>query len=62
MPIPEPKSAAALKRLLGMVNYLAKFMPHLSDMTEPLRRLNDKEWQWLQQHTTAFNTVKKFLT
>ena len=30
----------------------------------PLRRLDDKnvEWQWLHQHTTAFNTVKKFLT
>ncbi len=58
--MPEPESAAAVKEFLGMVNYLAKFMPHLSDMTEPLCRLDDKnvEWQWLHQHTTTFNTVK----
>ena len=29
--MPEPKDVTALKRFLGMVTYLAKFMPHLSD-------------------------------
>ena len=59
--MPEPDNVTALKRFLGMVNYLSKFMPHLSEMTEPLRRLEDKdaEWQWLKQHSIAFNTVKK---
>ena len=49
--MPEPHNVTALKRFLGMVNYLSKFMPHLSEMTEPLRRLEDKdaEWQWLKQ-------------
>lgn len=44
-----------------MVNYLAKFLPLLSDMTEPLRRLEDKdvEWCWLEQHRQAFDTVKQ---
>ena len=62
--LPEPEDVTALKRFLGMVNYLSKFMPHLSEMTEPLRRLEDKdaEWQWLTQHKVAFNTVKKYLT
>ena len=62
--MPEPEDVLALKRFLGMVNYLSKFMPHLSDMTEPLRRLEDKdvEWQWLKQHSIAFNTVKKYIT
>ena len=47
--MPEPKDVTALKRFLGMVTYLAKFMPHLSEMTGPLRRLEDKdmEFQWL---------------
>ena len=47
-----------------MVTYLAKFMPHLSDMTEPLRRLEDKnmEFQWLPQHSLTMHTIKKFLT
>ena len=39
-------------------------MPHLSEMTEPLRRLEDKnmEFQWLLQHALATNTIKKYLT
>ena len=46
-----------------MVNYLAKFLPFLSDMTEPLPRLEDREveWCWLQQHQKAFTTVKQYL-
>ena len=62
--MPEPKDVTALKRFLGMVTYLAKVMPHLSDMTEPLRRLEDKnvEFQWLLQHSLAMDTIKKSLT
>lgn len=37
-----PTSPADVQRLIGMVNYLAKFVPHLSDMTEPLRKLTHK--------------------
>ena len=51
--MPEPKDVTALKRFLGMVTYLAKVMPHLSDMTEPLRRL---------QHSLTMDTIKKSLT
>ena len=62
--MPEPEDVTALKRFLGMVTYLAKFMPHLSEMTEPLRCLEDKnvEFQWLDQHSIAMNTIRKFLT
>ena len=61
--MPEPEHLTALKRFMGMVTYLLKFMPHLSNMTTPLRRLEDRntEFQWASQHTTAMNTVKKFL-
>ena len=47
-----------------MVTYLAKFMPHLSEMTGSLRHLEDKdmEFQWLPQHSLAMDTIKKFLT
>ena len=49
--MPKPDNVTALKRFLAMVNYLSKFMPYLSKMTEPLGRLEDKdaEWQWLKQ-------------
>ena len=52
-----------LKIFLGMVNYLAKCLPLLSDMTELLRRLEDKdvEWGWLEQHQQAYDIVKKSL-
>ena len=62
--MPEPKDITALKRFLGMVTYLAKFIPHPSETTEPLRRLEDKnvEFQWLPQHSLAKKTIKKSLT
>ena len=55
--MPEPEDAKAVQRLLGSVNYLAKFFPHLSDILEPLRRLMDKdtEWCWLSIHQQAFD-------
>ena len=61
--MPEPGDAKAVQRLLGSVNYLAKFVPHLSDILEPLRRLMDKdtEWCWLHIHQEAFDRMKKAL-
>ena len=37
MKMPSPTDIAALKRILGMVGYIAKFLPHLSEVCEPLR-------------------------
>ena len=37
MKIPAPTYIAALKRILGVVGYLAKFLPYLSEVCEPLR-------------------------
>ena len=62
--MPPPTDVKGLKRFLGMVNYLARFLPLLSDMTEPLRRLEDNavvDWCWLAQHQKAFITVKEYL-
>ena len=41
--MPTPSNKKTLQRLLGMITYLAKFLPNLSDVTEPLRRLLDKD-------------------
>jgi len=62
--MPEPEDAKAVQRLVGTVNYLAKFVPHLSDILEPLRQLmsKDTEWSWLYTHQNAFNRMKKALT
>ena len=62
--MPAPKDVNAVQRLLGTVNYLAKFVPHLSSILEPLRHLmnKDNEWSWLHIHEEAFNQMKNALT
>lgn len=39
--MPYPTDQQAVKRFLGTVNYLAKFLPHLSDKAEPLRNVKE---------------------
>ena len=62
--MPKPDSVQAVQRFLGFVNYLAKFLPHLSDVSEPLRRLTDKDaiWCWQPQHDKAVEIIKKLVT
>ena len=35
MEMPQPDNVAAIQRLLGLAQYLSKFLPHLSDVTKP---------------------------
>ena len=60
----KPTDVHSVKRFPGMENYLSKFLPHLSTVTEPLRRLEDKdvEWHWNEAHERAFTEVKRFIT
>ena len=62
--MPAQKGAKDVRRLMGSVNYLAKFVRHLSNIMQPLRRLLDKdtEWCWLHTHQQAFDEMKKALT
>ena len=55
--MPRPRDKAEVKRLLGMINYLGKFLPQLSDISEPLRTLNkeDVKFIWSQAHEDTFN-------
>ena len=58
-----PTDVKGIQRLGGMVNYLGKFLPHLSDVMEPLRKLthHDVEWEWTDVHDKAFYNVKKLI-
>ena len=51
--MPTPKSKQDVKRLLGMVNYLQKFAPNLSEVTAPIRDLLKEEnvFLWDEQLT-----------
>ena len=61
--MPRPTDKAGVQRLLGMVNYLSKFIPNMSDLTSPLRQLlhQDVDWHWEEQHETGFKKVKEAL-
>lgn len=62
--MPVPEDVPALQRFLGMVNYLGKYIPKLSEIAAPLRQLTrrDTAWCWLPQHQQAFHQLKSCLT
>ena len=73
---PDPKKVIAIsnmttpsckhdvQRFLGMINYLARFVPNLPNYTDPLRELLHKkqEWAWNEKHNTAFQNLKKLIS
>ena len=62
--MPAPTDRKGVMRLLGTVNYLSKFIPYMSQVTEPIRLLlrQDIEFQWNYEQETAFNQIKELLT
>ena len=51
-------------KFLGFTNYLAKFLPNLSTISEPLRRIiqKDVEFQWGHTQEDAFRKIKEVAT
>ena len=62
--MPPPEDIAGIQRLLGLGQYLSKFLPHLSDITKPLRELTqkDSEWTWDQPQKQALENLKRAVT
>ena len=48
--MPPPADVAAVQHLLGLTQYLNKFLPHLSDLTKPLRQLTQRDVIWIWDH------------
>ena len=61
---PTPKDASELRRYLGFLQYLAKFLPRLAEVAVPLYDLTKKDvdWQWEQRQQDAFDATKKLTT
>ena len=61
---PAPEGVPELRRLLGMVNHVAKFAPNLAELTKPLRDLlkKDSEWIWGPDQEEAFKKLKTLLS
>ena len=61
--MPAPTDVQGVKRLCGMVQYMAKFMPNLANDIDPIRALTrgNAEWTCSEQCDMALRTVKSKL-
>ena len=59
----EPQDIHELRRFMGMVNQLGKFLPNLADITEPMRVLLcvKNDWLWGPPQDSAFKKTKQLL-
>lgn len=62
--MPPPVDKKELQTILGMITYLSKFAPHMSDLTKPMRDLlkEESEFIWDEQQQTALQNIKNELT
>ena len=62
--MPPPQDKKGVERLLGTLNYVAKFIPDLSTLTQSIREILKKNtqfiWEWEQQE--AFKRVTERLS
>ena len=59
--VEKPQDVSGVQRFIGMVKYLTKFLPRLSEVCEPLRRLTHKDtpWEWGETHDKAFQDIQR---
>ena len=59
----QPENVSELRRFLGMVNQMGKFVINLAELTQPLRELLKKntKWQWNSPQEVAFVKIKEEL-
>lgn len=62
--VQKPSNVSELKTFLGLVNYYAKFIPHLSSTLAPLYKLTQKEqpWKWGKAEENAMREVQNALS
>ena len=61
--MPPPVDKKELQTMLGMINYLAKFAPQLSETTKPIRDLlkDDAEFLWDQPQRDTLDRTKAII-
>lgn len=59
-----PENVTELQRVIGMVNYLGRFVADLSTVMKPMTDLlkGDKAWYWGPDQEDAFSKVKEKIT
>ena len=60
----QPQSKKELQTFLGFITYLQKFLPHMSEISAPLRLLleNKVEWHWEKAQEESFKKLKQLAT
>ena len=64
MEMPQPTDKKDIQRLLGLVNYVAKFLPNnVSEITSPLREILKKDviFSWESNQQKFFEQIKKLI-
>ena len=58
-----PKEVGEVRSFLAMTNYVGRFIPNYSTVTEPLRRLTkqDTKWEWKTEQQQSFDKLKSEL-
>ena len=55
-----PSTKDELQTILGMMNYLARYIPNLASLNQPLRNLaKQQQLKWEPQHNIALNNIKE---
>ena len=60
---PAPQNVSQLRSFLGMVNFIGKFIPNLSDVLYPLYNLTKKDvtYTWSESQSEAFEKIKSLI-
>ena len=61
--MPPPSSKKEVQSFIGMINYLTKFSPQLTELAEPIRELVKEKvpFNWGPEHQESFTMLKKEL-
>ena len=57
----EPTGVEDIRRMAGMIEWLAKYIPRLAKLMEPLNKLRRKgvPWTWGDTEKLAFKNIKE---
>ena len=61
--MPDPTDKQGVQRFMGMIGYVQKFIPNLSEIAKPIRILLSKNtaWHWDTEQINAYNKLKLLL-
>lgn len=62
--MPAPENKAALMRFIGLLQYLHRFIPNLSDVSAPMRKLleGDVQWHWKSEQQKSYERLEALVS